>query len=1402
VNTAEFVGRIRGLGVTLRADGGAIRCSAPKGILTQALQEEIARRKTEILAIIGQEEAADRRLERLRLGPMPRPGRLPLSFAQQRLWFLNQLDPGSSAYTIAGRWLLGGSLDIAAVERAVTELMRRHESLRTTFPSVNGEPVQRIADPEPMKLRIVDLESVPKTDRDRLARDTARQEAQQPFDIARGPLFRPVLLHYGQGEYELIASLHHIVADGWSLSIIVREVRVLYDACVTASPSPLPSLPLQYADFVLWQHHWLTEDILEDELRYWREHLRERPAPLELRPDYPRPTQPSCAAESHEFELPAALAGALRELGSRCGATPFMTLLAGLAALLSRYTGETDIILGTPVANRTRVELEPIVGFFANTLALRIDLAGDPSFLQILATVREESLGAYAHQHMPFEKLVEELQPERKLGRNPLFDISFVFESATAGASAGASPVMNFVSVAAPFDLTLFVREGCEGKLRGTVVYKRDLFASETIAGVARHYRTLLEGVTADPGRRLSSLPLLDGAEVHRLLVELNATATDYPRERSLHGLFEDQVIATPDAVAVMFGDTSLTYRELDLRANCLAHHLRTLSIRAEEPVGVWMERSIDVIVALLGILKAGGAYLPFDLKAPPERWDFVLRDANIRILLTQERMLQRLPPHEARVVCLDAQPCPIDTLSATGPSDWVTAESLAYVMYTSGSTGEPKGVAVTHRNVVRLVKSTDYVHFGADEVFLQLAPLSFDASTFEIWGALLNGGRLVIAPPGALSVRELGTVLSRCGVTTLWLTAGLFHEVVQHHIDVLRPLRQIVSGGDVLSVSHVKRVRQQFPECRLVNGYGPTEGTTFSCHYTIPADARFERCVPIGRPVANTRVYVLDCHLNPVPIGVPGELWIAGDGLARGYLNREELTNERFIVHRFCAGLEERLYGSGDVVRWRVDGMLEFIGRRDDQVKIRGYRVEPGEIEAALAQHPRIREVAVVARRNADGDPRLVAYIVVEGTCATRDLREFLKRKLPEYMVPVAFVTLDRMPLTPNGKVDRRVLPDTAELADREYLGYASGPSRNPVERQLIEIWQEVLSVHPIGIRDNFFDLGGHSLLAVRLFAWLEQCMGIRLPLSTLFETPTIEGLAAVIQQGRGSEVEWRSLVAINPSGGRLPVFAVPGVGGNVLCYSDLARLLGPEQPFYALQSRGLNGTENPLTRIEDIAAALLQEIRLVQRGGPYQLLGSCMGGVVAYEMAQQMRAAGEEVKLLVLLETWLPPGSARRRLQPSARARAAMHIISDRFRRYVKTFAEFRGRQRIDYLLDRLKMLTRLLAQRDVFRGDRSELHLETVAQANLSAFEHYRPSVYAGRVVLIYAAERDGTSSNDPRLAWRELIAGDVEIRSVPVRDSGQMLMEPAVRALAQHIMGCIESAQLSAARLERV
>lgn len=634
--------------------------------------------------------------------------------------------------------------------------------------------------------------------------------------------------------------------------------------------------------------------------------------------------------------------------------------------------------------------------------------------------------------------------------------------------------------------------------------------------------------------------------------------------------------------------------------------------------------------------------------------------------------------------------------------------------------------------------------------------------------------------------------MLARYGVTTLWLTAGLFHQVVDHRIEILSSLRQLLAGGDVLSPPHVQRVLAALPRCRLINGYGPTEGTTFTCCHTITKVTAGRRTIPIGRPIANTRAYILDRSLRPVPIGVPGELWIAGDGLARGYINRPELTDERFITHRFAETLQERLYRSGDLVRWLDGGEIEFLGRLDTQVRVRGFRVELGEIEATLGRHPRVREVVVATRPAGDGDKRLVAYVVANGSMEALDFREFLGGKLPEYMIPTAFVALDRLPLTAHGKVDHRALPEPEANAG---LVASSVKPRDELERQLVKIWQDVLSIGSLGINDNFFELGGHSLLAVRMFAKLEEQLRVALPLATLFQAPTVAGLAALLREGVWPALG-RSLIPIQPTGSRSPVFGMPGVQGTVFMYNALAQLIGPDQPFYGLQSRGLDGIEKPLTRIEDIAAEFLREIRLVQPEGPYYFMGLCMGGVVAYEMAQQLHAIGQQVGLLVLLETWAPEITSVRQTRLGGRTLAVIKFVADRFRLYLEMLAQLHGRERRQYLLGRLKLLRDILVQRDLFRGARGEFHLRIVTQANLLAFQQYKPQVYPGPVVLFRAEGRQVAPADDYRLAWRELITGRFEVYSVPGDNSGQMLLVPQIKLLASQLKTCLDRAQASA------
>ncbi|HEV2707211.1 MAG TPA: amino acid adenylation domain-containing protein [Pyrinomonadaceae bacterium] len=1068
--------------------------------------------KLELFEYLLEEEGIEGASPTEIISPRERTQRLPLSFAQQRLWFLEQLEPGSAAYHIAGALRMVGQLDTDALSRSLNEIVRRHESLRTSFIIVAGQPEQSISPAREIVLPVEDFTALPADEREAEMRRLSREEAHRPFDLSQSPLWRTRLLRMSEDEHVLLLTMHHIISDGWSSGVLVRELATLYEAYRKGAESPLAELPVQYADYALWQREYLTGETLESQLDYWRRQLGGNLPVLELPTQRARASVQTFRAASHPQVLPEELSEALKELSLREDATLFMILLAALQVLLSRYSGQTDLLTGTPVAGRTRAETEALIGFFVNTLVLRTQLDERLSFREFLAQVKEVCLEAYAHQEVPFEKLVEELQPERNLSRTPLFQVMFTLQNTPMPVIELTGLKLSLLETdteAAQFDLALEVMETPEG-LKSLWRYNRDLFDGAMIARMAEQFRTLLESVAADCGVPIAELSLLTERESQRLLFELNETATDYPRDSSIHELFERQAEATPDALALSFEGEQLTYAELNRRANQVAHYLIGMGVGAEMRVGIMLERSLEMIVGLLGILKAGGAYVPLDPTYPHERLAFMIEDAMILVLLTQEQHLDSA--FAQQVVCLDSDWELIAAESTENPSSKVDAENLAYIIYTSGSTGRPKGVCISHRGVVRLVRQTNYADFSPEEVFLQLAPVTFDASTFEIWGALLCGARLALMPPGVALSEEIGAAIRQHQVTTLWLTAGLFHLMVEERLPDLRALRHVLAGGDVLNVRHVNRFVSECPGSRLTNGYGPTENTTFTCCHHVE-QAEQGASVPIGRPLSNTRVYILDERMRPVGTGIVGELYTGGDGLARCYLNRPELTAEKFLPDPFSGEVGARLYRTGDSARYRADGTIEFIGRGDQQVKLRGFRIELGEIEAALSAHAAVRECLVLVREDASGDKRLAAYFTAdEAETPTHDeLRRYLRERLPEYMIPAAFVALEAFPLTDNGKIDRRALPAPEDsLPSRENLYVAP---RNATEEALAAIIRDVLGIERVSIYDNFFDMGGHSLLATQVITCVRDTFHVDLHLKRFFEHPSIADLAASIE-------------------------------------------------------------------------------------------------------------------------------------------------------------------------------------------------------------------------------------------------------------------------------------------------
>jgi amino acid adenylation domain-containing protein len=1358
------------------------------------------RRLFEVPTVAGLAESievagrAGRGLQAPPILPVPRNGYLPLSFAQQRLWFIDQLEPGNSAYNFPAAVRLKGPLNVVALERTVNEIVRRHETLRTTFATVDGRPVQVIAPALTARAAVLNLQELSDGEREAEVQRLAIEQAQLPFDLARGPLLRVTLLRLAEEEHVGLLTMHHIVSDGWSTGILIREMAVLYQAFSHGAASPLPELPIQYADFAHWQREWLQGEVLETQLSYWKRQLLGA-AVLELPTDHPRPAMQTFRGSHQSLLLPKHVGDDLKALSRREGITLWMTLLTAFKILLHRYTDQDDIIVGTPIANRNRLEIEGLIGFFVNTLVMRTDLSGNPTFRELSRRVREVCLGAYAHQDLPFERLVEELHLERSLAHNPLFQVMFVLQNASGRKTGLPGLTLSPVEIdtgTAHFDLTLHIADTEQG-LIGTLAYNTDLFEDATIIRILGHFRILLEAVAANPERRLSDLPLLSEPERQQVLLEWNDTKAGYRTDLNIHQLFEAQVERTPDAVAVVFEYEHLTYAELNRRANRIAHHLQTLGVGPEVAVGICLEPTSEIVVGLLGILKAGGVYVPLDPAYPKERLAFMLKAAQAPVIVTQERLTAVLPEYHCKVVCLDKDRDAIARESEENPRSSVGPGNAAYIIYTSGSTGQPKGVLVAHgsiaghcRDVVR------YYDLDSDDRVLQFASLSFDLSLEQILPTLMAGAQLVMMATNVWHTAEFGRKISEFGLTVLNLPTSYWQELAREWADApdlapgIRP-RLFIVGGDVMMPDAPTLWRRTpMNSIRLINAYGPTESTITATAFEIIPGSRdntsLER-IPIGRALANRQTYILDKYGNPLPVGIPGELHIGGAGLARGYVNQPELTAEKFIPDPFSIEQGARLYKTGDSVRYLPDGNIEFLGRVDDQVKIRGFRIEPGEIEAALCQHPAIREAVVLAREDAPGEKRLVAYMATERKPlpTANDLRAFLKQKLPEYMVPSAFVLLDAMPLMPNGKIDRRALTDAGQA--RPELGKVFVPPRDTLELQLSHLWEEVLSFRPIGVRDNFFELGGHSLAAVRLFALIETRLGKRLPLASVFQGATIEQLATVLRQ-QGKPGVLSSLVPIQLDGNKRPLFLIHPAGGHVFPYVHLARYLGPDQPCYGLQARGLEDGQDPHARIEDMAAYYIEALQTVQSEGPYCLGGWSMGGAVAFEMAQQLHAQGQKVALLALLDSRVPIPDEK------GDERGFESTLLVDAVRYFGLSLDLEGLAR----LPKDELLARVLEQAKKaglvppeLEASQAQRFVE-LCKADFRATRKYIVRRYPDRITLFKASEEPGGVSTDPSLGWREWAAGGVEVHAVP-GNHANMIYAPHVKVLAEKLKSCL-------------
>ncbi|NAP24843.1 amino acid adenylation domain-containing protein [Pseudomonas syringae] len=1168
---------------------------------------------------------------------------LPLSWAQQRLWFLDQLDRAAgAAYHIPAGLRLRGRLNRDALQATLDRIVARHETLRTHFALHEGQAIQVIAPATQgfalvtHDLRPLDCAAQHETQHEAVEQ-LAREEALAPFDLSRGPLIRGRLVQLSETEHILLVTQHHIVSDGWSTGVLLHEIGMLYRAFSQGLADPLPALDFQYVDYAAWQRQWLQGETLHTQVDFWRQHLSGAPALLELPTDHRRPPLRSYAGGRVSLALSPALTAGLRQLGQRHGATLFMTLLAGWSSLLSRVSGQDDVVIGTPVANRPRSELESLIGFFVNTLALRIRPEGGLSVAALLEQVKTVMLAAHAHQDLPFEQVVEALQPPRSLGHSPIFQVMLALNN-TPGGGEFSLPELSLEPLQAPhttaqFDLSLALVEA-DGGLIGSLEYASDLFERATIERMAGHLQVLLEGMVADDQQAVAELPLLSCEQRRQVLESFNDTAAAYPAGKLLHQLFEEQVAQQPDALAVVDETGSLTYGELNARANRLAHYLIGLGIQPDDRVAICAQRSLEMVVGLLGILKAGSAYVPLDPGYPSERLRYMLEDSAPVAVLVQAETRTLLG--ELAVPTLDLQAGDWEVEAEHNPVvPAITPQHLAYVIYTSGSTGKPKGVANQHDGVVnRLWWAKSEYRIGAEDRVLQKTPFGFDVSVWEIFLPLLAGAQLVMARPGGhQDPHYLMEVIERRSISMLHFVPSMLQAFVnQTPAGRCSTLKRVLCSGEALPHALLLQGQAHFPKSELHNLYGPTEAAidVTAWHYVAEQDIGI---VPIGRPIANTQIYLLDAHGQPVPIGVSGEIHIGGIGVARGYLNRPELTAERFLEDPFSTEPAARMYRSGDLGRWLADGNIEYLGRNDDQVKLRGYRIELGEIESQLAGCPGVREAVVLAREHRPGDKRLVAYLTAqEGVVlSATQLREQLSQGLAEYMIPSAFVTLTRFPLTPNGKLDRRALPAPEDDA------YASRGYEAPVgeiEHALAEIWQALLGLERVGRHDHFFELGGHSLLAVQLVSCLRQRFQVEVALGDLFMHPTICELAASCHSGLSKALH-PNLTTIRKEGAQHPLFLIHEGSGDIGYAQQLAKQIPSDIPVYGFSASGLQSGEEHLTTIEAMASRYIEGIRHIQPQGPYRVAGWSAGGTIAYEIAHQLIGAGATVEFLGLIDT-----------------------------------------------------------------------------------------------------------------------------------------------------------------------
>jgi len=1307
---------------------------------------------------------------------------IPLSYGQERLWFVAQLDGADTANHRPANFHIRGPLRIETLQQAFDEIVRRHSILRARLPLAAGIPEQRIEQDLSFPLSVTELTDVPVDRRIERARELTEEEGRLPFDLARGPLVRAGLLRLHAEEHIFLVTFHHAIFDGWSEHVFQSELKTLYDAYLKGMNSPLPELKAQYSGFSSMQRSHLQGPRYERCLSFWLDTLRDAPAVLELPTDRPRPAQLLNEGEEYSFLLSEELREELKKVGASEGATLYMTLLAAFNVLLYRYTGQTDLVIGSPVAGRRHIDTEPLIGLFINMLPLRSDLSGNPGFRILLQRVRETVLQAFDHQDLPFEKLVEVLAPPRMINYTPIFQIFFQLRNLPRSdpnfEGITLSPFRVPLGISA-FDLSVDMEEVEEG-LFCRIEFDTGLFDRDTIERMFGHFRSLLKGIAEDPDVPVSRLPLMSADQRRDIAENWRSAEFEYPVDSVIHELFRSQAARTPDEVAVFTRTTTHSFSDVDRMSDDLAGLLVEKGVAVGSIVGILMPRSADLVVGILSVLKAGAIYLPLDPEYPADRIRFMIENSDVQVVVTDSRA--SLPDEVSGVTTLTMREGPEkpaeDPVSAEHSSRRTDA---MYLLYTSGSTGTPKGVIGTHCGAInRLHWMWRAYPFAPGEVCCQTTSASFVDSVWELFGPLLRGIPSVSIPDEEVKdPHRLVKRLCDSGVTRIVVVPSLLASLLKtfENLGALVPrLLFWVSSGEALSPDLVRRFHKAVPGGRLINLYGSSEvAADVACYETSPDDN--VAAVPIGRPIDNTRLYVLDANAELVPPGVPGELYVGGTCLARGYLGRDDLTAERFLADPFVPGAGLRMFRTGDRVRWRDNRDLEFLGRADRQVSLRGFRIELGEIESLLRDDPVVDDAAVAMEGHA-GFERLIAYIVSRGAGKDEEaLRAALARQLPAYMIPSAFVFIKCLPLTPNGKLDRAALPRPS--ASLHHDGMESGKPASELERKLADLWAENLGLDRIGVHDNYFENGGHSLLAVQLFTAIENVLHTRLPLGSLFQAPTIRELAGTFPESDARQTE--TLIELIREGGvGAPLFLVHPRGGGLFRYSILATKINPSHAVFGIHPVGLDGKSPCLNSVEEMAARYVAEVRQIQPTGPILLGGYSFGGRIVFEMARQFRASGRSVALLAMFDTYGPDFWSN-----TSNLRAGICRQLYRGKEIMYRYRLRPSGQRLRFLIDRVSTVLRRRGINFLprFEPDLPE-SLQRVVDANVAAHRNYVPSAYHGDVTLFVAKSRLFGMPFESTLGWSRVVKGDIRIREID-GDHLMLLEESNVQSLADQL-----------------